>query len=91
VGLVVEVQAPFAAVAGQEFRLVAADVGHHPDAQAGKTLLGALAHAGDLGHGQGAQEIQGGFRGDDGEPVGLVVVRGDLGDEFDRRDANGTG
>ena len=64
------------------------EVGDGLDAGPAQPLGGGRAHAGDHGHLHRAQQVLLGARGHDDQPVGLVEVAGDLGDELRRADAD---
>ena len=75
-------------------QLVLADsleVGHGGDACAAQTLGGGRSDAGDHGHVHRAQQLLLGAGRDDHQPVGLVEVAGDLGDELGGADPDRRG
>ncbi len=76
---------------GQFFQAVRGQVAHRVDAQLLQPRLRHLAHSRHFAHRQRLQKFQH-LRGPDDElPVGLVPVRGNLGQEFVGRDAGRRG
>ena len=80
-----QVEAVAVGLAEQADQLVLADpleVGDGVDAGPAQPLGGRRPDAGDHGHVHRAEQVELGAGGDDDQPVGLVEVAGDLGDEL---------